>query len=158
MQLLPRPSSTAISAPRDDRLDPTLPAILEFQSPSSAIINLPMPRIARKIALTFSSMIVLMLIAAGLIKVDRVVTASGLVVARAPTVVVQPLEASTLRSIEVHPGDVVHAGQILARLDPTFATADMGTLVAAADKAFDVSDQLSDAAERGSFQRFAGQD
>ena len=29
-----------------------------------------------------------------------------------------------------HPGDVVHAGQILARLDPTFATADMGALVA----------------------------
>jgi HlyD family secretion protein len=130
MQLLPRPSSKAISTTRDDRLDPTLPAILEYQSPSSAIINLPMPRIARGFALTFSSMILVMLIISAVISVDRVVTAQGLVVARAPTVVVQPLEASILRSIEVHPGDVVHAGEVLARLDPTFATADMGALVA----------------------------
>ncbi|MEA2730064.1 MAG: rane fusion protein hemolysin [Acetobacteraceae bacterium] len=130
MQLLPRPSSKAISAPLDDRLDPTLPAILEYQSPSSAIINLPMPRVARRIALTFSTMIILIIIISGLISVDRVVTANGLVVARESTVVVQPLEASILRSIDVNPGDIVHAGQILARLDPTFATADMGALVA----------------------------
>jgi len=72
----------------------------------------------------------LMMIIAGIVRVDRVVTSSGLVVARAPTIVVQPLEASILRSIEVHPGDVVHAGEVLARLDPTFATADLGALVA----------------------------
>lgn len=130
MPLLPRPSSKAISTTLDERMDPTLPAILEFQSPSSAIINLPMPRVARRIALTFSSMIALMLVVAGIVKVDRVVTANGLVVARTPSVVVQPLEASILRSIDVHQGDVVHAGQVLARLDPTFAAADMGTLVA----------------------------
>jgi HlyD family secretion protein len=130
MQLLPRPSSKAISSVREDRLDPTLPAILEYQSPSSAIINLPMPRVARGFALTFSSMLLVMMLITGFISVDRVVTASGLVVARAPTIVVQPLEASILRSIEVHPGDIVHAGEILARLDPTFATADMGALVA----------------------------
>jgi HlyD family secretion protein len=130
MQLLPRPSSKAISTAREDRHDPTLPAILEFQSPSSAIINLPMPRLARGFTWTIGSALMLSAIIAGTVKVDRVVTASGLVVARSPTIVVQPLEASILRSVEVHPGDVVHAGQILARLDPTFATADMGTLVA----------------------------
>ena len=130
MQLLPRPSSKAISTALDDRQDPTLPAILEYQSPSSAIINLPMPRIARGFTLTFTSMLVLMLLIAGLIRVDRVVTAAGLVVAQAPTIVVQPLEASILRSIDVHAGDVVHAGEILARLDPTFATADLGALAA----------------------------
>lgn len=130
MSLLPRPSSKAISTTLDDRMDPTLPAILEFQSPSSAIINLPMPRIARKIALTFSSMIALMLVGAGIIKVDQVVTANGLVVSQMPSIVVQPLEASILRSIDVHQGDIVHAGQVLARLDPTFAAADMSTLVA----------------------------
>jgi HlyD family secretion protein len=130
MQLLPRPSSKAISTAQDDRLDPTLPAILEFQSPSSAIINLPMPRVARGFAWTFTSMIAVLLLLSGVIRVDRVVTAPGLVVARSPTIVVQPLETSILRSIEVHPGDVVHAGEVLARLDPTFAQADMGALVA----------------------------
>lgn len=130
MQLLPRPSSKAISSSRDDRLDPTLPVILEYQSPSTAVINMPMPPIARGFVLTLSSMIAVLFILSGVIKVDRVVTASGVVVARSPTIVVQPLEVSIVRSIEVHPGDVVHAGQVLARLDPTFASADMGTLVA----------------------------
>jgi len=130
MQLLPRPSSKAISTAREDRLDPTLPIILEYQSPSNAIINMPMPRIARGFTLTFSSMIAVLFIVSAVIKVDRVVTAAGVVVARAPTIVVQPLETAIVRSIDVSPGDVVHAGQILAHLDPTFATADMGTLVA----------------------------
>ena len=130
MQLLPRPSSRAIDLAREDRQDPTLPVILEYQSPSAAIINLPMPRIARGFTLTFASMIAVLLLIAGFVKVDRVVTAAGLVIPRAPTIVVQPLEASILRSIDVHPGDIVHAGQVLARLDPTFATADMGALVA----------------------------
>jgi hemolysin D len=130
MQLLPRPSSKAISSVREDRLDPTLPAILEYQSPSSAIINLPMPRVARGFALTFSSMLVVMLLITGFIRVDRVVTASGIVVAKTSTTVIQPLEAAIVRSIDVAPGDVVHAGQLLARLDPTFAVADMDALAA----------------------------
>jgi hemolysin D len=130
MQLLPRPSSKAISPVRDDRLDPTLPIILEYQSPSTAIINLPMPRIARKIALTLTTMLVVMLIIAGVVKVDRVVTAEGVVVAKTSTTVLQPLETAIVRSIDVAPGDVVHAGQILAHLDPTFAAADLGQLAA----------------------------
>jgi hemolysin D len=130
MQLLPRPSSKAISSAREDRLDPTLPAILEYQSPSSAIVNQPMPRIARGFTLTFSSMLFAMLLISGFIKVDRVVTAQGVVVAKTSTIVVQPLENAIVRSVDVSAGDVVHAGQVLARLDPTFAAADMGALVA----------------------------
>lgn len=130
MQLLPRPSSKAISTTMEDRLDPTLPVILEYQSPSTAIVNMPMPRIARSLSWTLSSMVAILIAVASVVKVDRVVSANGVVVARAPTIVVQPLETAIVRSIDVHPGDIVHAGQVLARLDPTFATADMGALVA----------------------------
>ncbi len=130
MQLLPRPSSKAVSTTIEDRQDPTLPVILEYQSPSTAIINMPMPRIARGFSWTFSSMVVMLIVIASVVKVDRVVSAGGVVVARSATVVVQPLETAIVRSIDVQAGDIVHAGQILARLDPTFATADMGTLVA----------------------------
>ncbi len=130
MQLLPRPSSKAISTTMEDRLDPTLPVILEYQSPSTAIINMPMPRIARGFTWTFSSMVAMLIVIASVVKVDRVVSAGGVVVARSATVVVQPLETAIVRSIDVQAGDIVHAGQILARLDPTFATADMGALVA----------------------------
>jgi hemolysin D len=130
MQLLPRPSSRAISMEAEDRMDPTLPVILEYQSPSTAIVNMPMPRLARGFTLTLTSMLAVMLILSSVIEVDRVVTAGGVVVSRSPTIVIQPLDTAIVRSIDVNPGDVVHAGQVLARLDPTFATADLGALVA----------------------------
>ena len=50
--------------------------------------------------------------------------------AKTSTIVIQPLENAIVRSIDVAPGDVVHAGQVLARLDPTFAAADQGALAA----------------------------
>ena len=109
-------------------MDPTLPVILEYQSPSTAIVNMPMPRLARGFTLTLTSMLAVMLILSSVIEVDRVVTAGGVVVSRSPTIVIQPLDTAIVRSIDVNPGDVVHAGQVLARLDPTFATADMGEI------------------------------
>src|SRR3978361_1984574 len=84
MQLLPRPSSRASSPTAEDRHDPTLPVILEYQSPSTAIINMPMPRIASGFTWAFSSMLVIMLVIATVIKVDRVVSADGVVGSTAP--------------------------------------------------------------------------
>ncbi len=130
MPLLPRPSSKAISTVSTDRTDPTLPAILEYQSPSTAIINMPMPLIARNITLTLSSMIVALLAMISVVKIDQVVVAQGIVISKAPTLVVQPLDTSIVRSIDVSVGDVVHAGQVLAKMDPTFAAADLGALTA----------------------------
>ena len=130
MQLLRRPESKALSTAVADRADPTLPVILEFQSPSTAIINTPTPRSAQYVSWMVSSMVMACIAAAFFIKVDRVVTTPGRVIAQTATLVVQPLEVSIIRSIEVHEGDAVHAGQVLARLDPTFAAADLGALAA----------------------------
>jgi hemolysin D len=129
MQLLPRPSSKAISVVAD-RDDPTLPAILEFESPSTAITAALVPFAARQIIWVVASMFAAVLGVMAMIPIDRVVTTPGRVVSQAPTLVVQPLEASIVRSIEVRDGEAVHAGQVLARLDPTFAAADMGALAA----------------------------
>jgi HlyD family secretion protein len=126
----PRPSSKAISTVVEDRSDPTLPAILEFQMPSTAITTAPVPRSARHVVWIVGSMLGAVLLALGLVHVDRVVTAQGKVVSRLPTLVVQPLEASIVRSIDVHEGQAVRAGQVLAQLDPTFAAADVGALAA----------------------------
>jgi hemolysin D len=126
----PRPSSKAISTVVEDRSDPTLPVILEFQMPSTAITTAPVPRSARGIVWIIASMFGVILLAMGLIPVDRVVTAQGRVVAKAHTMVLQPLEAAIVRSIDVHEGQTVKAGQVLAQLDPTFATADVGALAA----------------------------
>jgi hemolysin D len=128
MQLLPRPSSKATDRALvvSERHDPTLPVILEFQSPSTAIVNYPVPRRAQYTAWLVTSMFVACITAMGVIKVDQVVTAPSIVVSKDPTLVVQPMETSIVRSIDVQPGQAVHAGQVLARLDPTFTAADLG--------------------------------
>ena len=109
--------------------EPILPVILEFQSPSAGILAMPVPRSARGTIWVIGTLFAACVLALGLIHVDRVVTASGRVVSRAANIVVQPLETAIVRSIEVREGQQVKAGELLARLDPTFAVADMGALV-----------------------------
>src|SRR5580704_13452643 len=115
---------------RPDRADPTLPAILEFQWPSTAIANAAIPRSARGMVWVIGSMVVALIVAMGLIPVDQVVAARGLVVPTAQTIMVQPLETAIVRSLDVKEGQQVHAGDILAQLDPTFAAADLTGLTA----------------------------
>jgi HlyD family secretion protein len=68
--------------------------------------------------------------ALGFIQIDRVVTAHGRVVSKGSTIVVQPLDTAIVRSIDVREGQQVQSGELLARLDPTFATADVDALQA----------------------------
>jgi HlyD family secretion protein len=110
--------------------DSTLPAILEFQSPTAAIVAAPVPPAARRTIWMIGIMFAACIIAMWLIPIDRVVIAQGKVVSQAPMVVVQPLETSIVRSIDVTEGQSVHTGDVLARLDPTFASADVGALQA----------------------------
>ena len=110
--------------------DPAAAAILEFQSPSSAMTAAPIPRTARGTIWVISSLFAAGLAAMGLIPIDRVVTAQGKVVSKVPLLVVQPLETSVVRSINVTEGQSVHTGDVVARLDPTFAAADVGALEA----------------------------
>src|SRR6476660_7058296 len=127
-------SSTALTTTTPGRwrraqpTDPTLPAILEFQWPSTAIINAPVPRSARGIVWMITSMVFVLIAATGLIPIDRVVTARGVVVSQTPTILVQPLETAIVRSIDVREGQRVRSGDVLARLDPTFAEADLVAL------------------------------
>jgi hemolysin D len=99
--------------------DPTLPAILEFQWPSTAIVNAPIPKSARGTVWVVTSLVLVMIATMGLIPVDQVVTARGIAVSKAPTILVQPLETAIVRSIEVREGQQVKAGEVLARLDST---------------------------------------
>jgi hemolysin D len=121
------PSPSATSHPRRWE-DPALSAVLEFQSPTGAIIAAPVPitvqRTIRAIGLIFASS----LLAMWLIPIDRVVTARGKLVTQSPLMVVQPLETSIIRSIDVTEGQKVQTGDALARLDPTFASADVSAL------------------------------
>ena len=69
-------------------------------------------------------LVVSMLVASAVIRIDKVVSASGKLVADAPNIVVQPFDQSIVESIDVRKGDIVRKGQVLARLNPTFTAAD----------------------------------
>lgn len=105
-----------------------LPALLEFHSPSAALAIVPAQPVARSMLWVVVTLVAACFAAAGLVPIDKVVTAQGRVVAQTATTVVQPLETAIVRSVNVREGQRVKAGDVLARLDPTFATADLSAL------------------------------
>ncbi len=127
MPLLRLSQSKRIDAPRGGALDA---AILEFQSPSTIILEAPPKRIARNTIWVIAALVVTMLLIAEFMPMDMEVVADGQVISRAPTIELEPLETSIVRSIDVHVGQVVRAGQVVATLDPTEAQADLQTLLA----------------------------
>jgi HlyD family secretion protein len=119
LRLLPAP--TDVERADESRLPL---AALEFESPSAAIIATPIPRLSRATNLFVFLLVVSLIAAAALIRIDRIVSASGKLVADAPNIVMQPFDQTIIQSVEVKKGDIVRKGQVLARLNPTFAGAD----------------------------------
>ncbi len=106
-----------------------MPALLEFYSPSAALLETRAQGPARGVIWTVASMFAACAIAAGMIPIDKVVTATAKVVTTSDTVVIQPFETSIVREIDVNEGQLVHKGDLLARLDPTISTSDKSALV-----------------------------
>lgn len=103
-----------------------LPAIsAEFQSDAIELETKPPPRIARLTLYGVTALIASAITWASLSYVDEIVTAQGKLVTTQPTIIVQPLETSIIRSINVAAGDIVKKGQTLATLDATFSQADV---------------------------------
>jgi hemolysin D len=113
-------SSRKATDPQGDAL-----AVLEFQSPTAALIATPVPRSARSITLWVGVAVFGVVILSCVMKTEKVVTSAGSLVSSEPTTQLQPLETSVVHSILVHAGEHVTKGQLLAELDPTFSSADM---------------------------------
>lgn len=103
-------------------------ALLEFQSPTAAVIATPVPAVSRYTALIVTAMVFALLVIAATVRVSKVVTAEGKLVSSAPTIMLQPFDTSIVQSIDVHEGQIVHKGELLARLNPTFARANLTAL------------------------------
>lgn len=100
-------------------------AIGAFQKDTEAIQNAPDPFLAR-ITLHLLALFVIGLITwASLSYLDKIVASQGKIISTEPNVMVQPLEMAAIKQVLVRPGDVVHKGQVLATLDPTFTQADV---------------------------------
>ncbi|GAA4504652.1 HlyD family type I secretion periplasmic adaptor subunit [Gluconacetobacter tumulicola] len=108
-------------------------ALLEFHSPSLALIDLPPTASALYLVWIISALAIMGVIVMSVFPLDQVVTAQGRMVSTEATLVVQPLETAIIRTIDVHEGDFVHKGQILARLDPTVTGADVEDMGQQAD-------------------------
>lgn len=101
-------------------------ALLEFQSPTAAMIARPIPASGRAVIWTIAAAVSASIVLMGVCPVDRVVPVAGKVVANVPNIAVQPLDQSVVRAISVKEGQLVHKGQLLLQLDPTVAAADLG--------------------------------
>jgi hemolysin D len=106
------------------------PVIAEFQSDAVELEERAPPRIARMTLYCVTALIVSAVVWASVSSIDEVVIAPGKLVTTQPTIVVQPLETSIIRTIDVTAGEVVRAGQTLATLDATFSQADVDQLAA----------------------------
>jgi HlyD family type I secretion membrane fusion protein len=127
---LPVAIQTAKQPARPDRKQKVARVVNEFQLDTVEIETRPDPLAARATLLTLAAFLLCAIVWMSLTRLDRVVSATGTIISTAPNIVVQPLEPATIRSIEVKVGDMVKAGSVLARLDPTFAEADVDQIEA----------------------------
>ncbi|AWK90175.1 HlyD family type I secretion periplasmic adaptor subunit [Azospirillum thermophilum] len=103
-------------------------AIIDFQGETAEITGRPEPFGARAVLWALAVMVATLILLASVLKLDRVVTSQGRIVSQSPTIVVQPLEISIIRSLNARAGQVVKRGDVLATLDPTFSSADVAQL------------------------------
>lgn len=101
-------------------------AVHEFQSDALEIEQRKPPMLAR---MTLYG--VVLAVGAGVwwasvSRIDEIVAAPGRLVTAEPIMVLQPLETSIIKAINVGQGDIVRRGQVLAELDPTITAADAG--------------------------------
>jgi HlyD family secretion protein len=119
---------SVLSAPREAAPDLE---IRRFQSETAEILNGPEPVQLRVTLFALVGMFAVLLIVAITMRVDRVVTSTyGQIASVDPTIVLQALDQSIIKSLNVKEGERVKEGQVLATLDPTFTSADVGALKA----------------------------
>jgi HlyD family secretion protein len=105
------------AAPPPKRVDQ---AAVAFQPDAVMIEERRLPWPARSVIYIIAALLICAALWATFSEVDRVVTARGKLITIDPMMVVQPLETSIIRTINVGVGQRVRAGEVLATLDPTF--------------------------------------
>lgn len=121
VQLLPK----ATSSPSVPVRRSALPlAALEFESPSAAVIARSVPPLSRATNFFVFVLVVSVLTASALIRIDKIVSAKGKLISDVPNIVIQPFDETIVESIDVRAGDIVRKDQVLARLNATFTAAD----------------------------------
>ncbi|NBX90855.1 MAG: biotin/lipoyl-binding protein, partial [Betaproteobacteria bacterium] len=98
---------------------------IEFQPDADALEKAP---VAKGVPITLYTIIAMMLaflVWAGIAEIDQVVVSSGRLISTEPNIIIQPIETAQIEAINVTVGQSVKKGEVLARLEPTFITADL---------------------------------
>jgi hemolysin D len=130
--------------------------IAAFQDDLDRIAAEKPPRLLRMISVMLALLTVALIGLSAVTRVDIVVTGHGRLAADHPTDVLQPLDRAIVRTLLVRPGDIVHKGQVLATLDPTFAAADLAALEAHARALEAETTRLQDEADSVAYAPAAG--
>ena len=101
---------------------------LAFQADLDRLVAEPAPLGLRLWPLLGAGLVAALLAVASVVRIDIVVMATGRLAADAPSVILQPMTRAVLKDLLVRPGDLVAAGQIVARLDSTLPAADRAAL------------------------------
>jgi hemolysin D len=117
-------------APALRRNPPPDALIRIFQSEVSEVREDPEPAQLRVTLYVLAGLLTALFAVSFFMQINRVVTSSaGQIVTTEPSIVLQALDASIIKSLDVQEGARVKGGQLLATLDPTFAAADVGAAV-----------------------------
>jgi hemolysin D len=97
-----------------------------FQSETGEIREDPKPAQLRLTLHSLVGLFVCLLAVSVFMRMDRVITSTaGQIVTVEPTIVLQALDPSIIKTLDVQAGERVKGGQLLATLDPTLTTADV---------------------------------
>ena len=104
----------------------SLATVRQFQSETDAIREAPEPLLARATLFVLSAFLVSMVAIMCFTHLDRVISSvGGRIVPVDQISVLQALDASIIKTIDVREGQQVETGQLLATLDSTFTAADV---------------------------------
>ncbi|MCA1453675.1 HlyD family type I secretion periplasmic adaptor subunit [Bradyrhizobium sp. BRP22] len=104
----------------------SLATVRQFQSETDAIREEAEPMVARATLFVLSAFLVAIVAILCLTRLDRVITSlSGKIVPAGQISVLQALDPSIIKTIDVREGEQVQPGQLLATLDATFTSADL---------------------------------
>ena len=105
------------------------PLIRIFQSETAEIREGREPAQLRVTLYAVAGLFVALLAVSVVMPMNRVVTSVfGEIVTTEPTIVLQALDESIIKTLDVQEGEIVKAGHLLATLDPTFTAADVSAL------------------------------
>jgi hemolysin D len=97
-----------------------------FQSETAEVRENPEPAQLRLTLYAVAGLVTALVAVTVFMQMNRVVTSNtGVIVTTEPTIVLQALDSSIIKSLDAQEGERVKSGQLLATLDPTFAAADV---------------------------------